>query len=213
MKRLYVFGDSFTDAKIISNNKSYIQWKGYTPKTFHQIISEKLSLEVVNFARDYGIDNYTIFNHICDNIDSMDDSIVIINWSEPMRFRMVDTSTQKWRSILGPHSMRIQRGLPFVNGVPNDTVLNTIENRKNKLWITEVDSWINIINKALKNSIVIHWGWSNVTYRETITEETNGEVIDFHYSEKGHSQLADWIMVQIENGGYHKSPYSEISIL
>jgi hypothetical protein len=213
MKRLYVFGDSFTDANIISNNKSYIQWKGYTPKTFHQIISEKLSLEVVNFARDYGIDNYTIFNHICDNIDSMDGSIVIINWSETMRFRMVDTSTQKWRSVLGPHSMRIQRGLPFVNGVPNDTILNTIENRKNKLWIKEVESWINIINKALKNSIVIHWGWSNVTYRETITEETNGEVVDFHYSEKGHSQLADWIMVQIENGGYHKSPYSETSIL
>jgi hypothetical protein len=109
--------------------------------------------------------------------------------------------------------MRIQRGLPFVNGVPNDTILNTIENRKNKLWIKEVESWIKIINKALKNSIVIHWGWSNVTYRETITEETNGEVVDFHYSEKGHSQLADWIMVQIENGGYHKSPYSETSIL
>jgi hypothetical protein len=213
MKKLYVFGDSFTDANIISNNKSYIQWKGYTPKTFHQIISEKLNLEVVNFARDYGIDNYTIFNQICDNINYMDNCVVIINWSEIIRFRMVDTSTQKWRSVLGKTSTRSMRGLSFVNGISNETILDTIQNRNHKLWITEINSWINIINKALKDSIVVHWGWSGHTHRETITQETNGEVDDFHYSEKGHQQLADWIMVQIENGGYYKSPYSESSIL
>lgn len=213
MKKLYVFGDSFTDANIISNNKSYIKWKGYTPKTFHQIISEKLNLEVVNFAKDYGIDNYTIFNQICDNINYMDNCIVIINWSEIIRFRMVDGSTQKWRSVLGKNSIRSMRGLPFVNGVSDTTILDIIENRNHKRWITEIDSWINIINKALKDSIVVHWGWSGDIHRETITEETNGEVEDFHYSENGHQQLADWIMIQIENGGYYKSPYSESSIL
>lgn len=213
MKKLYVFGDSFSDENIISNNKSYIVWKGYTPKTFHQIISEKLGLEVVNFAKNYGMDNYTIFHQICDNINNMDDSIVIINWSEIMRFRMVDTSTGKWRTILGPYSMRLKKGLPFVNGIPNDTILTTIQNRKHKLWITEINSWIEIINKALKDNVVVHWGWSNVIYRETITEETNGEVEDFHYSEKGHLDLAEWILEQINKGGYHKSPYLESSIL
>lgn len=213
MKRLYVFGDSFTDENIISNNKSYIKWKGYTPKTFHQIISEKLELEVINFAKSYGMDNYTIFHQICDNIDELDNSIVIINWSEIMRFRMVDISTDKWRSILGPYSIRTKKGLPFVNGVDDETILNTIKNRKHKLWITEINAWINLINKALKDSIVIHWGWSNVKYRETITEETKGEVEDFHYSEKGHLQLAEWMLIQIENGGYYKSPFLEPSMI
>lgn len=213
MKRLYVFGDSFSDENIISNNKSYVEWKGYIPKTFHQIISDRLGLEVVNFAKNYGIDNYTIFNQICDNVDNMDGSIVVINWSEIVRFRMVDTSTHKWRSVLGSNSMRIKKGLPFVNGMQNNTILDVIENRNHKLWITELNSWIKIINKALKNSIVIHWGWSNANYRETITEETNGKIEDFHYSENGHLDLAEWILKQIDNGGYHKSPYLETSIL
>lgn len=208
MKRLYVFGDSFTDANIISNNKSYLQWKGYTPKTFHQIISEQLDLEVVNFSKSYGMDNYTIFQEICNNINEMDDSIVIINWSEPIRFRMVDTSTQKWRTIIPESVMRLKKGLPYVNGVKNDTIDDTFLNRENQLWLSEINSWITIINKALSNSVVVHWTWYNNKERETITEETNGDVVDFHYSEKGHQQLSDWILEQIKNGGYSKSPFT-----
>ena len=213
MKRIYVFGDSFTDANIISNNKSYLQWKGYTPKTFHQIISKKLDLEVVNFSKSYGMDNYTIFQEICDNINQMDGSIVIINWSEPIRFRMVDTSTQKWRTIIPSSVMRLKRGLPYVNGVMNETIDDIFINRENQLWLTEINSWINIINKALLNCTVVHWTWYNNTERETITEETNGDVVDFHYSEKGHLQLSEWILKQISDGGYIKNPFLSTSIL
>ena len=213
MKRLYVFGDSFTDPNIINNNKSYLQWKGCTPKTFHQIISEKLDLEVINFSKSFGMDNYTIFQEICNNINELDNSIVIINWSEPIRFRMVDISTQKWRTIIPSSVMRLKKGLPYVNGVKNETIDDTFLNRENQLWLTEINSWINIINKALSNSIVIHWTWYNNTERETITEETNGEVEDFHYSEKGHQQLSEWILEQINNGGYFKSPFLNSSIL
>lgn len=213
MKRLHVFGDSFTDANIISNNKSYLKWKGYTPKTFHEIVSEKLNLEVINYAKSFGMDNYTIFQHICDNVNDLDGSIVVINWSEPIRFRMVDTSTQKWKTIIPESVMRLNKGLPYVNGVINETIDDVFVNRENPLWITEVNSWINLINKALQNSVVIHWSWYNNNDRETITKETNGDVIDFHYSEKGHAQLADWIIKQIENGGSPKSPFAGTSIL
>ena len=213
MKRLYVFGDSFTDTNIISNNKSYLKWKGYTPKTFHQIISEKLNLKVSNFSKSYGMDNYTIFQEICDNINDIGNSIVIINWSEPIRFRMVDTTTQKWRTIIPLYDMRLKKGLPYVNGVKNETINDVFLNRQNHLWLKEVNSWINVINKALSNNIVIHWSWYGSTERETITEETNGEVVDFHYSEKGHQQLAEWILTQIEKGGYIKSPFLQTSLL
>lgn len=213
MKRIYVFGDSFTDANIISNNKSYLQWKGYTPETFHQIISKKLDLEVINFSKSYGMDNYTIFQEICNNINQMDGSIVIINWSEPVRFRMVDTSTQKWRTIIPSSVMRLKRGLPYVNGIMNETIDDIFVNRENQLWVTEINSWINIINKALSNCTVVHWTWYDNTERETITEETNGDVVDFHYSEKGHLQLSEWILEQINDGGYMKSPFLSTSIL
>lgn len=213
MKKLYLFGDSFTDANIISNNKSYLQWKGYTPKTFQQIISEKLDLEIVNFSKSYGMDNYTIFQEICDNINKIDNSIVVINWSEPVRFRMVDTTTQKWRTIIPESTMRLKKGLPYVNGVLNETIDNVFLNRENQLWLTEINSWVNIINRALSNNIIVHWSWYGNNNRETILEETNGEVNDFHYSENGHLQLSTWIMEQIKNGGYHKSPYTNTSMV
>jgi len=212
MKRLYVFGDSFTDANIISNNKSYIQWKGYTPKTFHQIISEKLNLEVVNFSKSYGMDNYTIFQQICSNINSINDSIIIINWSEPIRFRMVDISLEKWRTII-PSNSRINKGLPYVNGVDNSVIDGMFLNRHHSLYLDEITNWIKIINKALSDNIIIHWSWYNNTTYQTITNETNGDVVDFHYSEQGHLELANWIILQIENGGYYKSPFANTTMI
>jgi hypothetical protein len=206
MKRLYVFGDSFTDKYVISNNTRYLNWKGYTPKCYHEILGEELGLSVLNFAKSYGMDNYAIFNEICDNINNITDDIVVINWSEPVRFRMVDTTTGKWRTIMPIKGSRINKGLPYVNGVKNETIEDVFVNRTEGLWLKEVESWINIINKALKNTIVVHWTWYNNTDRETITEETNGEVYDFHYSEKGHKDLADSILKQI-NIGTNGSPF------
>ena len=212
MKKLWVFGDSFTDQYIISNNTRYCNWKGYVPKTFSQVISEKLNLDVVNFSKSYGMDNYTIFQQICSNSNLINNSIIIINWSEPIRFRMVDTSLEKWRTII-PSNSRANKGLPYVNGVDNHVVDGMFLNRSHSLYLDEVTNWITLINKALSNNIIIHWSWYNNTAYQTITNETNGDVIDFHYSELGHLDLANWILLQIENGGYLKSPFANTSLI
>lgn len=212
MKRLFVFGDSFTDKYIISNNTRYVNWKGYVPKCYHEILGDNLGLPVINFAKSYGMDNYTIFQELCDNIHNIKNDIVVINWSEPVRFRMVDTITGKWRTILPIKSTRIVKGLPYVNGVNDDTVEDVFANRTHPLWLKEIDSWVNIINAALHHSTVIHWSWFNDTSRETITQETNGEVLDFHYSEKGHQDLADWILKEISTGT-NKGPFNRGNIL
>jgi hypothetical protein len=212
MKTVWVFGDSFTDKYILSNNKSYTNWKGYTPKTYHEILGEHLNLPIKNFAESYGMDNYTIFQTLCNNINEINQDIVVINWSEPIRFRLVDNVSKKWRTILPIKSLRTSKGLPQVNGVNDETILDTFTNRENQLWLTEIDSWIKIINKALSNSVIIHWTWYNNKEYQTITEETNGEVIDFHYSEKGHTDLANWILNQIKIGT-NKSPFNQNSIL
>lgn len=212
MKNIWAFGDSFTDKRILSNNNSYTDWKGYIPKTYHEILGEELNLPVKNFAESYGMDNYTIFQTLCNNINEINQDIVIINWSEPVRFRLVDTSTQKWRTALPVKSSRVAKGLPYVNGVNNETILDTFTNRENQLWLTEIDSWIKLINRALSDCVVVHWTWHNNTEYQSITEETNGEVIDFHYSEKGHLDLANWILRQIKIGT-NKSPYNQNSIL
>jgi hypothetical protein len=212
MKKLFVFGDSFTDKYVISNNTRYVNWKGYTPKCYHEILGDTLGLPVLNFAQSYGMDNYTIFQEICNNIRTIKNDIVVINWSEPVRFRMVDTVTGKWRTVLPLKSTRVSKGLPYVNGVKNETIDDVFTNREHPLWLKEVDAWINLINEALHHSTVIHWTWFNDNSRETITEETNGDVYDFHYSEKGHKDLAEWIINQISIGT-NQSPYNKNEIL
>ena len=72
---------------------------------------------------------------------------------------------------------------------------------------------IKLVDKICKNNLIIHWCWdfpqsiqSNVTINllknkllslkdfETITEETRGEIVDYHYSEKGHLELSEFIL-------------------
>jgi hypothetical protein len=212
MQKIWAFGDSFTDKYILSNNTAYTNWKGYNPKTFLELISTHYNSEIKNFARDYGMDNYTIFNCICDNVHLIDtNDIVIIGWSEPVRFRLVDSSTQKWRTILPDGYLRINRGLPYVNGIDDFVIQSLFKNREHPLWLHEINSWVNIINKALIGTKIIHWSWYN-NHRETITEETDNKIIDFHYSEKGHADLADWLINKIEMNE-SSLPYPHKSIL
>ena len=210
MKRLYVFGDSFSDNNIISNNKSYIKWKGYTPKTFHQIISEKLNLPSFVNAEG-GIDNYTIFSNVCKNINSLDNSIVIIGWTDIHRFRLYDSTFQSFKPVSPTFGARRMRGFPYINGISDSTIEEIFINRDSSIWKDEISDWVSIINKALSNSIVIHWTWSNDD-RESITKETKENIIDFHYSENAHYDLSLWIMGQIKKGS-NGNPFINSSII
>lgn len=211
MKGLYIFGDSFSDKYIISNNTNYVNWKGYTPKTFHQIVSETLQLNS-NIIAKGGIDNYTIFSNICKQINSLDNSIIIIGWTDIHRFRLYDTTFQTFKPVSPNFGVRRKKGLPYINGISDNTIEELFINRDNYNWKDEVNDWCMLINKALPNSLVIHWTWSDDIKRESITEETNGDIEDLHYSEKGHLDLANWILSQIKIGT-NTSPYNLKKIL
>lgn len=210
MKRLYVFGDSFSDENIISNNKSYINWKGYTPKTFHQLLSEELNIPSFVNA-DGGIDNYTIFSNVCKNINQMDNSIIIIGWTDIHRFRLYDSTFQSFKSVSPTFGARRMRGFPYINGVSDSTIEEIFINRDGSIWKDEISDFVKIINKALSNSIVIHWSWAT-TNRQTITEETDGNIVDFHYSENGHYYLNKFILTQLKNGS-NGNPFVNTSII
>jgi hypothetical protein len=69
-------------------------------------------------------------------------------------------------------------------------------NRESYRFAHEVDSWIKIINKALPNTDIIHWTpfGGAITKCEfikcqTVSEETNMEIHDGHYSENGQREL------------------------
>lgn len=92
MPTLHVFGDSFSEGQP-KNTKfpPFILWKkirnGNLPKSWAELLSEKLKLRLINHAVG-GHSNFQIFEDVCANSDSFRiNDIVIINWTFKTRFR------------------------------------------------------------------------------------------------------------------------------
>jgi hypothetical protein len=201
MARVWTFGDSNTDGFRSSDlwARKYVEWKGYQPKSYGEIIAEKLDFELVNLGKG-GSDNYTIFETFCGSIRRIKkNDIIIIGWSNPLRYRLVSDENY-WKPIL-----------PFYTGndkslknISINTINEILLNRNNKLYSIEVNHWIRLIDLAFKDNIVKHWTAFEcdiaaifIGQTEKILDETNMEIEDFHISEKGHLELSEKLMSTI----------------
>lgn len=210
-QKLYIFGDSFSAGFSFDSNwtNNYVNWKGYIPKGFGEIVSEKLNLELINLAENAS-DNYSILQKFCDNVNNIkkNDS-VIIGWSSPLRFRLVSNNLKNndWVQITGlPNHNDWITILPNYDEfstkkfdrtkISESTLTEILLNRDDIRYCNEVNSWIKLLNNVNKN--IIHWtpfdqrlNCMFLNKFETIFQETNGELNDWHFSEKGHQQSAD----------------------
>jgi hypothetical protein len=210
--RLHVFGDSFTEGydtfvtlhpkgHRIEWRDKYINWKGYTPKVFNTILSNKLNIDTTNYGIG-GADNYTIFETIIDNMDNIQSNdIIIIGWSALARYRLANINN-KFESITMWWKSASDNALERI-GVSQTTINEVMINRYNNYaYVNEINKFIKLLNYTFKNNKIIHWSpfyshkiGMNVTSipeLETIVTETNGEVDDLHFSEPSHHQLADY---------------------
>lgn len=201
---LWTFGDSFTQS--YTNNtaewiRNYCDWKGFTPKVYGEIISEKLDIELKNLGVG-GYDNYSIFQSVCDSAkDIKSNDIIIIGWSAVSRFRLVSKSNV-WIPIMPKWSY--EKNFEFVS---QSSIEEIIVNRESELYKDEVRSWIKILTHAFPNNIVINWDWVSDGVAPNyfgnlmnIRRETNGLIDDGHYSEEGQIQLANELLSMISNG-------------
>lgn len=205
MKKLWVFGDSFSAPfnDIGVNAESYIKYKGYKPKVYCDFISEKLGITANNCARG-GMDNYSILNMICDKVHDIEDGDgIIIGWSSPTRFRIVAQDIglkDKWISMVPGYVS--EKTKEFANVFVNRGYSN--------LYWKEVVSWSKLISKKFNNKIVHFspfadsttgvpkiWIVNNLIV-EDIEKETNGKIKDTHYSENGHKFLAELFINRME---------------
>ena len=203
-KCLWIFGDSFSDEFTPPDydNKSdfrrlYVNYKGYVPKVFGQLISEELNLEYRNRA-EQGECNDGIFQNICDVSDEIKDGdILIINWSYPNRFRIASKNGY-WLRIVPNY----EPDSKLLGDVSMNTINEILINRSSYLFIKEVDSKIKFIKNAFKNNLIINWASFNHEYKlalflneyESINKETNGVINDGHYSENSHIKLAEYFI-------------------
>ena len=201
-QKLYIFGDSFSAGFSFESNwtNPYVNWKGYTPKGFGEIISQKLNLELINLSENAS-DNYSILQKFCDNEKNIKkNDLVIIGWSSPLRFRLV---SKDWITILPNYDKFSTKEIDKTK-ISESTLIEILLNRDDIRYCNEVNSWIKLLNNLDKN--IIHWTPFDqrldcmfLSKFETIFSETNGELNDWHFSENGHIQLSDLFINKFKN--------------
>lgn len=212
MGKLWVFGDSnsalYTDTTMQTQHwvQPYIDYLGYEPRHFSQILAEKLNLELENRGMG-GSDNYTIFETLFYHINKFDkkDDIIFVGVTDSSRFRVAVEAegNNYFRSITaGGHN----DDLP----ISKDTMRDILANRMHPLFAKEFENHINLIKMALNGYKIYFWtvfdplreakgvintmklGYlykkGNIT---TINQETEGVINDGHFGENGNMILAE----------------------
>lgn len=199
---IYVFGDSFsvkyTDKRFISNLQKYVEWKGYEPKLYFELLSEEYSHECECYVKP-GISNQYIFNQFIKNYQKINSNdIVIFNWTEINRF-----------TYYFGNEIRTSLSVDFNEVFSKNTFDEMLLSRSNQNYVIEQYDLINFIDSVLKNNKVIHWTWaSNVDIPQnnefTIEKETKGMIYDFHFAESGHKFLYESLSTRLkENDKVH----------
>jgi hypothetical protein len=202
MATLWTFGDSLTASYDIKYDwsRSYIEWKGYQPKVYGDIISENLNLTLINLGVG-GSDNYSIFQSFCNVSHKIkNDDLVIFGWSSPIRFRLA-RNKNTWETFLP----NFTKNLTVIDEVSENTIQEILLNRDSVKFVEEVNSWINLIDIFLKDVKHVHWTAFDKRLRvqshinlQTIEDETNGLIVDRHFSEKGQLDLSQ-ILIRFLN--------------
>jgi len=211
---IWAFGDSYTEQfKVpVSTIKEYIDYKGYTPKNYIDIISENLNYEVKNLGKG-ATSNRTILSSFINVLDEVkENDILIFGWTSPNRFRII--SNDLFYDVVSPDKIHLP--IDYINEYSEQTIVEIATMRFNFIFLSEICEYIKWIKKTFPNNKIINWTWCHfnepsypnqinflkdyyselVHYGniEDIITETNGKVKDFHYSERGHKILADKIL-------------------
>ncbi len=204
-KNLWVFGDSFSvPYKRIENEHPYVPYKGYCPKIFSNIISEKLNFNLMDCSHG-GSSNYDIFHNYIKKLDEIKDGdTIIFGWTQVIRFRIASKRNDFYDVIIA-----VVEHMKDLIDVPSKSLFDITLNRSNNsIYFDELCDYIKIIKQSKPNCKILHWTWVEplfkdlfennfydllIPYRKykTVKEETNGDINDFHYGEHAHVELSE----------------------
>ena len=200
MSKIWTFGDSFCYDG--GWTVYYSLWKGYKPKIHTEIIAEELDIENINLSYP-GYSNDMIFDVICENIKKIkSDDIINIGWVPIERFRLA-TDDGKWGRILPLFSKKEIESDGRLDNISKTTIDEIFANRTNPIYKKELHNRIELINYSLPNNKIIHWSWVKMNTFETITKETNGEIRDEHWSERGQLDFSKWFINKVQNNNHY----------
>jgi hypothetical protein len=197
--KMWTFGNSMscsftTDLQFA---KEYLEYKGYEPKIYSEIISEKLGFELLNKANK-GDNNYGILHAILQEIPNIkSEDLVIVQLHRKFRFRLVDENGN-----IEPIGQHWNSRYKITLNTKSDDGDKFVVNHKD-----EAEDLVSIVKLIIPNNRIIFWSPFQETsinhsmlkfYQfTTITKETNGLIQDKHYGEEGHKELADYVLTGI----------------
>lgn len=231
MNKLFTFGCSYTegyDEKLSNNYKLYKNYRGDFPKSWPEILTDKLGLDLCNYGKGSS-GNHEIFITFCQKCTEFKKGdIVIVEWTFMERYRIATGDGNYDWSRVGP-------GKVTPNTFSQTTHDEIIMNRTLKPYIMELYDYQNIMDLLAKTIgfKIYYWGFNEkhiynlpkeILLQEkyllcdkikdrhhhcfrvahdngsqTISEETNGVIDDVHMGEKGHKVLADLFYDHIMN--------------
>ena len=238
---LWVFGDSYSSEShpifdpsdhLFHNDfrVKYSKYKGYYPKTYPEIVSEELNLNLINCAvPSYSNDNiFHSFIKVSDKIKPND--ILFFGWTYNSRFNIANDNNELTNiNITRDDDHSIEGGVSMQS--KNEILLN----RTYSIFYDLLCDKIKLIELVCKNNIILHFNFSgksntndeyikkfqskisflDKTY-EKIKDETNDNNFNGHYSEKGHKNFSNDIIEKIKKTwGIKKTLFSftEIRLL
>ncbi len=224
MNTLWIFGDNNSaifGRTIERRFKYYKEFRNGTfPKTWSELLSKKLKLELKNMAVT-GQTNYDIFDMFCKCVEQIKkDDLVIIGWSYVQRFRLVDDSTNQFITIRPNQFKPEEVNIPsMLNGININVIESILNNRIKPEWCNEITNWEIIINLLSKyiGFRVLYWTFdesinkphyiSIKNFREYLisngaedfTMESGGILKDDNFGEKGHLVQFEYFLNRITN--------------
>jgi len=198
MPNLFVYGCSNSES---FNTKAhwainYVKWKGYIPKTYGELISDKLNLNLINYSKS-GTNNQFIFQKICETFKKIkEDDVVIVQWTNVIRFRLVNDKNE-WVEFYYGNDDYLKKLNQFEN-ISKQTITEIFVNRMNPKYLEEIKTWELIIKQVLNKNKLLFWSpfeeFNSYHLLERIETETNGEIHDIHISENGHKDLSELLL-------------------
>jgi hypothetical protein len=218
MNKLWTFGCSYTEGFVDNGSPTYNNYKEYCggqfPKSWPEILSEKLNIELINKGEGAS-GNTQIFQQICNQANSFGyNDIIVIGWTFLERYRLAKDD-ETWIKL---GAGQVGNDCPISQECHEQIVLN----RTLKPYVDEIYNYEKIIDRLCTslNINVYYWTIINeLIYNQpkeilnqkkyllndfvfdqydntfsivkknggmSISEETNGLIDDSHMGKTGH---------------------------
>ena len=211
MKKLWVFGDSFTfghgcnDMCKSDTSEEYKFYKKEGDDIWSNHLGNLLNCEVVNLGKNGGSNDY-ILNSIIENYNNiLKNDYVVIGKTFPSRMDV--PVNNKWESALNYRELHDDVRLVSNDEIDDDSYISLLNFQYhflgNPLYKKRQDSWFLFLRDRFLydmgvNSCII-WDVTEQLRFDTIKNDTNGKINDTHYSYKGHLQFSNYIYSKIQN--------------